>query len=401
MRSYMKPPRPKLPPHLDKLLDAEVPRFSAAEMARRRVAIAEAMNEAGVAAILFSGGDRKGSATQWLTGWPSTSGHYVVFTPGAQDYLSVKNPNNLPLAKILAPEARCDWNAEGSEKLAIAELTRRGVKGKKLGVIGSYGHSLYERLAGAGFVPVDMSRAYTRLRFVKSAEELDFLRVGCALTDAGVEALVRHAAPGVDEHDLSDFIERAYVPWGGMTQIHYTSCTSMTNPDTCVPSQLPRMKKVKAGDVLVTEISASFWSYPGQVQRTIAVGAEPSNLYAELHACAEEAYAAIAKAMRPGVHVEALLDAASVIATRGFTICDDLVHGYVGGYMAPILGTRERPSASVPDFTLAENMTIVVQPSVTTKDGRAGVQTGELLHITKDGARRLHQVRPGFLRAGQ
>lgn len=400
MTSYVKPPRPKLPPHLDKLLDAEVPKFTAAEMARRRQAITEAMQQAGAAAILFSGGDRKGSATQWLTGWPSTSGHYVVFTPGEQDYLSVKNPNNLPLAKILAPETRCDWNAEGSEKLAIAELTRRGAKGCKVGVIGSYSHALHERLAGAGFDPVDMSRAYTRLRFVKSAEELDFLRVGCAFTDLAVEALAREAAPGLDEHDLGDIIERAYVPWGGMTQIHYTSCTSMANPDTCVPSQLPRMKKVHAGDVLVTEISASFWSYPGQVQRTIAVAAAPTALYADLHACAEEAFAAITKVMKPGTHVEALLDAASVIAARGYTICDDLVHGYVGGYMAPILGTRERPSASVPDFTLAENMTIVVQPSVTTKDGKAGVQTGELVHITKEGAKRLHQVRPGFLRAG-
>jgi Xaa-Pro aminopeptidase len=335
-----------------------------------------------------------------LTHWPSTSGHFVVVTPGERDALWVKNPNNQPLAAILAPETSCSWGAEGSEKLAIAELVRRGAGGKRVGIIGSYGHNLHERLTAAGITPVDMGRAYTRLRLVKSAEELDWLRIGCALTDLGVEALVRHAADGVDEYDLSDAIERAYVPWGGLTQIHYTSATSMAAPDACVPSQIARRRTIRTGDALVTEIAASFWSYPGQVQRTIAVGAEPTPLFADLHACAEEALVAILKVLRPGAHVEQVLDAASSIDRAGFTICDDLLHGYGGGgYLPPILGTRERPSASVPDMRFEENMTIVVQPSVMTRDGRAGVQTGELFLVTADGPQRLHTTPTGFLRA--
>jgi hypothetical protein len=41
-------------------------------------------------------------------------------------------------------------------------------------------------------------------------------------------------------------------------------------------------------------------------------------------------------------------------------------------------------------------MTVVVQPNVTTIDGRAGVQTGELFHITPDGSERLHQFPRGL-----
>jgi Xaa-Pro aminopeptidase len=67
--------------------------------------------------------------------------------------------------------------------------------------------------------------------------------------------------------------------------------------------------------------------------------------------------------------------------------------------MQPILGTRERPSASVPNMTLAEGMTIVVQPSVMTKDAKAGVQTGELVLIKKDGIERLHKAPRGFRRS--
>jgi len=394
-------PPPRLPDRLRPLLDAEFPVFSDVEMQRRRKALAETMAEAGAAHALLSGGDRKGSAIQWLTGWPPGGGHFVVFTPGQADALFVKNPNNAPLARIMAPRTTVGWSAEGSQALMIDELLKRGAKGKTVGVIGSYGHSLHEKLVAAGIAPIDMNRAYTRLRLVKSSEELDWLRIGCALTDLAVEALERDVAPGQTEHEIADIIERAYVPWGGMTQIHYTGVTSMADPNCCVPSQLSRNRVVKAGDVVFTEIAVSFWSYPGQLQRTIAVASEPTPLYRDLHAAAEEAYQAILKVLRPGARPDDILDAASCIARTGFTICDDLVHGYGGGgYLPPVLGTRERPSQSVPDMTLQQNMTVVVQPSIMTKDGKAGVQTGELVLIGASGAERLHHAPWGFRRAG-
>jgi Xaa-Pro aminopeptidase len=394
-------PAPRLPDRLHPLLEAEFPVFSEREMARRRTALANAMAEAGAKHVVLSGGDRKGSAIQWLTGWPPGGGHFVVHTPGETDALYVKNPNNAPLARIMAPKATVGWSAEGSQALMIDELLRRGAKGAMVGVIGSYGHALHEKLSAAGIKPIDMNRAYTRLRLIKSAEELDWLRIGCALTDLAVEALERDLAPGQTEHELADIIERAYVPWGGMTQIHYTGVTSMTDPDCCVPSQLSRNRKVHAGDVVFTEIAVSFWSYPGQLQRTIAVASEPTPLYRDLYAVADEAYHAILKVMRPGARPDDILDAASSIARSGFTICDDLVHGYGGGgYLPPVLGTRERPSQSVPNMTIEENMTIVVQPSVMTKDGKAGVQCGELVLIGARGVERLHQAPWGFRRAG-
>jgi Xaa-Pro dipeptidase len=393
-------PAPRLPDRLRPLLDAEFPVFSDREMSSRRATLTAALAEAGARHVVLSGGDRKGSAIQWLTGWPPGGGHFVVFTPGETDALFVKNPNNAPLARIMAPKATVDWSAEGSQTLMINELLKRGAKGESVGVIGSYGHSLHEKLITAGIKPIDLNPAYTKLRMVKSSEELDWLRVGCALTDLAVEALERELRPGLTEYQLADIIERAYVPWGGMTQIHYTGVTSMANPTCAVPSQLSRNRVVNKGDVVFTEIAVSFWSYPGQLQRTIAVAAEPTPLYRDLYAAADEAFDAILKVLRPGARPDDILDVASCIARAGFTICDDLVHGYVGGYLPPVLGTRERPSASVPNMTLAENMTIVVQPSVMTKDSKAGVQTGELVRITADGVERLHHAPWGFRRAG-
>jgi len=45
-------------------------------------------------------------------------------------------------------------------------------------------------------------------------------------------------------------------------------------------------------------------------------------------------------------------------------------------------------------------MTVVVQPNVVTRDGRAGVQTGELLLVTGQGPERLHAYPPGLRQIG-
>jgi hypothetical protein len=56
-----------LPPHLARIVEAEYPRFSDAEMARRRAAIETLLAEAGCDHLVFCGANRFGSSVQWLT----------------------------------------------------------------------------------------------------------------------------------------------------------------------------------------------------------------------------------------------------------------------------------------------------------------------------------------------
>jgi len=395
-------PPPRVPAHLIPLLTAEAPRFSGAELARRRECLAQALKEAGASHALLMGGDRRGSALQWLTGWPAnTNSNLAIFTPGERDALLVPYPNHVPQAQVLAPDAEVIWRAEGSTAVALDILTKRGAKGQAVGIIGNCGVAFHDRLTALGIRPVDLSRAYAKMRLIKSDEEMEWLRIGCALTDLGLEGLARDIRPGMNEHELATLIERAYLPWGGMTQIHFLGLTSMADPDCCVPSQLPRNRTVRPGDVVFTEIATSFWSYPGQILRTFAVEAEPTPLYRDLYAAADEMFEAVTRVLRAGATPKDVLDAAECIKKTGFTICDDLVHGYVGGYLQPILGTYERPSGPVPDMVFKENMTMVVQPSVVTRDNKAGVQTGELVRITATGIEKLHHAPWGFRRVGR
>jgi Xaa-Pro aminopeptidase len=98
--------------------------------------------------------------------------------------------------------------------------------------------------------------------------------------------------------------------------------------------------------------------------------------------------------------MQQILDAASVIEAAGFTVCDDLMHGFGGGYFPPILGSKSRPAGPLPNMTLQENMTVVIQPNPITSDQTAGVQVGEMIRVTKTGFERLHTAERGLLRVG-
>ena len=73
-----------------------------------------------------------------------------------------------------------------------------------------------------------------------------------------------------------------------------------------------------------------------------------------------------------------MIEASGVIEEAGFTVIDDILHGYGGGYFPPILGTKSRPGGPVPEEPFEAGMMVVVQPNVVTRDGKAGVQTGEM-----------------------
>ena len=385
-----------LPPRLTALLKSERPRFSGTEMARRRAALERVMAEREVAHLLIYGAQRAGGAVQWLTQWPITTEAAVIVTPGRRDTMFIQFHNHVPQARLLAADAEVQWGGPSTMAAVAEELAKRGARNTRVGVMGplsfSAARALEEQCGGL----VDLGRDLVRLRLVKSEEEIDWIRVGAALTDAGMQALKETMRPGATEHQLANAIERAYVGLGGSTVIHFLGITSMAAPDVYVPRQFTSNRPVRAGDVASAELTANFGDYGGQVLRTFTIGAPPVPLYRELHQVAEAAFDAITKVLRPGAAMQHIIDASAMIEAAGFTTCDDLVHGFGGGYLPPILGSKSRPAGPLPEMTLQKNMMVVVQPNVITRDHKAGVQTGELMLITDSGCESLHRFPRGL-----
>lgn len=373
----------------------EYPRFSDAEYARRHAALGGLMERAAVDHLLIVTDHRAGNAPQWVTGWPGTVEAYVVFEPGEPMVMHVEWFNHVPLARRIARGVDVRWGEHRGMGKTIEELKSRGAK--RVGLIGPLLAAKCHALAKE-FDVVLLDGEYVGLRLVKSEEEIEWLRKGAALSDAGFQALLEGTKPGMNERALANLVERAYVGEGGTTFIHYIGVTSMRDPHICVPPQFPSDRETKVGDVVFCELSASWWDYAGQVLRTFTVGAEATALYRELYAAAEAAFDAVTSAVKHGASARDLLHASRVIEDRGFTIYDDLVHGFGGGYFPPIIGSKSRPAGPLPDFTLEENMTIVVQPNVVTSDHKAGVQVGELIRVTRTGFERLHSAPRGMFR---
>ncbi len=378
----------------------EWPLFSAAEMRRRRGAFGAAMARHGVPYALVYGANRAGSAVSWLTGWPVTREALLIAAPEPEnDLLLVSFYNHLPQARRLSCVS-VESAGERAMATALAVIAARGPLPERVGLAGPVPFGQYRMLAEQVADVADLSAAYTDLRLVKSAEEVAALRRAAALTDDAVAALARALRPGVTEHEAIAEVEHAYVAQGGLHHIHYLTTTPMAEPARSVPAQWPTARQVRAGDAAVCEISvAAAPDYSGQVLRTFTVHADPTPLYAELHAVAAAAFEQVSRRLVPGATAGDLAAAGSVIEDAGFAGIDDLVHGFGGGYLPPVIPAAGR-DAPVPEFTLAAGMTVVVQPNVVTPDQRAGVQTGELLLVTEHGPERLHRFPPGLLRAG-
>src|SRR6195256_3180904 len=316
-----------LPAELRPVLEQNYPRFSDAEYARRHGALAKVMEGNGVDHVLIVSAQNVGNATRWITSWPGTTQALLIFKPGEKMTMHVEYYNHVPQARMLARGVDVAWGKEQGIVPVIDELGRRGAK--RVGVVGPLTGPRWKALE-AKFEVVSLDGEYIRLRIDKSDEEIAWLRVGAALSDAGMAALVGGTKPGMTEHQLGGMIERAYVGLGGAHVIHFIGAASIGAPSVWWPRTFSSRRKGQRGDFVCCELSAAWWDYSGQVLRGFTVEAEPTQLYRDLPATAVAAFDAITKAIRPGVAATDLIDASGVIEKNGFTTNDDLVHGYGG-----------------------------------------------------------------------
>ena len=374
-------------------------RFSAAEMERRYSAARALMADHSLdALVLFgnSGVNRHNQANVfWLSNHLDLHHCYLVLPRDGEPVLLVGLANHVPNARELSHVQQVEWGGYApAEK--IVEHVRSA---RRVGAVGvnatfemgmPYAHYLELRDRVGGIV--DVTREFQGLRLVKSDEEIAWLRKAAELTDLAIAAVAEEARPGLTEAELVAIAEHAYRGAGGLPHVTFLRSMPMAAPSGCVPAQNPSRRRLAEGDVVITEFSASYWGYSGQVHRPIFVHAEPTPEWQRLFDVAREAYDSIVAALRPGATEADILASAAVISDSGYAIYDDLIHGYGVDILPPIVD-RTRLSARGGDACIVERgMAIVVQPNPITPDERMGLQLGALTVVTDDGAESLHTV---------
>jgi Xaa-Pro aminopeptidase len=310
--------------------------------------------------------------------------------------------NHVPNAREMSDVPVIEWGGYDPADRVGARLREIGAGRGRIGLVGAnakfsmgmpYQH--YERLRQS--LPeaelADVTAPYQRLRLVKSEEEVAWLRRAAALTDEAILAVAAAAQPGMSELELVAVGEGAYRPQGGTPRIMFLRSMAMDDPTGCLPAQTPSERRLRPGDVIITEFSASYTGYTGQIHRPIFVGGEPTAAWARMFDVALQAYDAVAATLRPGATEADVLRAAEPIRAAGYAIYDDLVHGYGVDILPPIVDREQ--FARPPDAagqTFEEGMAIVIQPNPVTPDERMGLQLGALTIVREEGAESLHAV---------
>ena len=345
--------------------------------------------------LIIYGAERAGSAIPWLTGWPVTAEAVLIVSLDSDAKLFVQYYNHWPQAAATAYGVAVSWAGPETVQSILNRLSQ--INSRKVGVIGRIGLEMLNTIQDAGYSLTSLDKWYETIRLIKSPAEINCLKLGAYFSDLALKAIYENVTPDMSEHDLVALAENSWLGLGGQTHIRYFISTSMDKPDGMVPRQNATGRVIKKDDLLVMEISGAFRGYAGQVLRSMSMRREPANWVTEFHEVADNALSAISAVLKSGCTMHEIQDAAHIIEDYGFTTCDDLIHGFGGGYLPPILGSKSRPAGKTPETVLESGMALVVQPNITDGTGKRGVQTGALFVITETGAQCLQQSPSGLL----
>jgi Xaa-Pro dipeptidase len=369
---------------------SDYPTFSDPEMTRRHKAVEHLMEQEGIDALLVYGTGRYASDIYWLTDWPSSREAYVLMQKGKAPVVLMQLFNHFPMARVMSIVKDVRWAGANTASSLLELIRERALETKKIGLVGSVPYQHYVRLRekfpNATFV--DLGGKIRMMRAVRSAEEIERIHFASQLTDQSIIALAEGLTAGLREDEIPTLIEPAYLKRGGYAGIHFMSSMPMREPDFPVPSQFPSNRRLKKGDCLITEISGAYSGYSGQIHRTFSIGEGPTPQWRKMHDVALEAFEILAALIKDGTTTTEAEEAAEIIHQRGYTIYDDLVHG-VNQY-PPIFQTKTTRRHESHEVTFRENMVIVIQPNVITKDERMGLQFGETLLVTRKGCESLN-----------
>ncbi|MDH5507379.1 MAG: M24 family metallopeptidase [Anaerolineae bacterium] len=317
--------------------------------------------------------------------------------------------NHVPNARQVSDIPVIEWGGYDPPEKIIAYLSRVGMTRGRLGLVGvndkfgmgmPYQHYRTLQHGLPGIELVDITLEYTRMRTIKSAEEIEWLRKAAAFTDNTVKALQIEIKPGMTDYNLLGIIEGAYRYDGGIPHIAFLRSMAMDAPNGCLPAQNPSRRVIEKGDVIITEISASYWGYSGQIHRPIFVGADPNPEWQKMFDTALAAYENISNVIKPNATERDVIQAASVIGENGYSIYDDLIHGYGVDIHPPLIDRScvdywpwdgaNNPAPLGRAF--AKDMAIVIQPNPVTLDETMGLQLGALTVVTEHGVECLHNI---------
>jgi Xaa-Pro aminopeptidase len=280
--------------------------FTVNELAARRKAAADELAERGLDGLLVF----RQESMYYLTGYDTFG--YVFFqclymgADGETLTLLTRTPDVRQAEHTsVIEDIRVWYDAEGVDPADDLReiLEEHGAKGKRLGIeTDAYGLTGYNlkrvEAALSGFCElVEASDLVTRLRMVKSAAEIGYVREAARLADLGLDRAVQVAAPGVFEGEVLAALQGAIFEGGGDFPANEVIIGS--GPRALLFRYAAGMRRMDQVDQLSLEWAGSYRHYHAAMMRTLAVGGV-SEYQRHLFAVVREALEEMTEALSPG-----------------------------------------------------------------------------------------------------
>ena len=287
--------------------------FSKEEFSQRKTKVLESMKEQKLDALLMF----RQESMYWLTGYDTFG--YVFF----QTLILNKNGNVILLTR--APDLRQAQNTSNIENIKIwvdkdgsnptddlkIILDELSLKGKKVGVeYEAYGmtgrNALRLNKSLENYCEVeDQSELITKLRVIKSQEEIVYVKKAAELADRALDEAWKHTKAGASEAKILAKMQGAVLEGGGDYPANEYIIGSGHNALLCRYQSEKRILSNK--DQLSIEWAGTYKHYHSAMFRTIPIGkADPKHI--KMHEACVEALKNCEKKLIPGNKVGEVFD---------------------------------------------------------------------------------------------
>lgn len=274
------------------------------------------------------------------------------------------------------------WQEDASPYTLLAQgLKDRGFSTGKIGMEESIHYVFSDGLAKAAprahFVSATPVTAGCRM--IKSAHELDLMRLANQVTLAAYEAVFHSLREGMTQFDVGTLVESAHdqlgFPGDALVEVGESSA---------FPHGSMQPQTIRDGVPILIDGGCHVEGYESDITRMMILG-KPSNKMKQVFEIAHRAQSAALAAARPGVEAGSV-DAAArkVITDAGYGpdykfFTHRLGHGIgMDGHEWPYL-VRNNPTRLQPNMTFSDEPGIYIR-------GEFGVRLEDIMHITENGA---------------
>ena len=235
-------------------------------------------------------------------------------------------------------------------------------------------------LAG-GAEPVDAGGEVRRLRARKTPEEIARLERAARQTDEVTERALAEVRAGRTELELASAIDGLIAAAGARPSF---DTIAQSGPNSAQPHLGPSGRRLQAGDLVLLDFGAACDGYRADTTRTAVVG-RPDARQREVHELVLAAHDAAVAAVRPGVTVGVVDEAARAVIREG-GLGDRFIHR-VGHGLG--LEAHEDPSLDPGGATvLEEGMVVTIEPGVYLP-GWGGIRIEDDVAVEAGGGRLL------------